>query len=191
MSWFRSNSGTQDEGGFFSCWNFVLSAVVISDLIWRAQRVENNDTIIAAIERGLQFEVSTWITTFDWYFNLFFWQMKDNENQLVVGSTYTGEYLIFFIPLYPLFQVYAEFPCFKCLYPLSAIYRLLMELTCKSHFTLQHPVNIFQSNFFLTTVPGGSIGFQTRCKLNWNDGMGKLIPMYGCVHIGSIVCAAS
>lgn len=88
-------------------------AVVISDLIWGAQRVENNDTIIAVIEPKMQFKTFTWITTFDWYFNLFFWQMKDNENQFAVGDICTGEFLIFLLLFFPYFLVHMQVSCFK------------------------------------------------------------------------------
>ena len=74
-------------------WAFF--AVVLSHLIWGAQRVENKDTIIAVIELKMQFKTFTWILL-HLIDILFFWQVKDNESQFAVGNICTGEFLILF-----------------------------------------------------------------------------------------------
>lgn len=139
--------------GFFS--------VVISDFIWGAQRVENSDTIIAVIEPEMQFKTFTWITTFDWYFNLVFWQMKDNENQFAVGNICTGEFLIFFnYCFFPAYSTYASF-LFETPHYISSINSVWMEGIYTNHFNM---LLIHSEYLFLVSVLDNSSdnSFQTR-----------------------------
>lgn len=164
MSLFECNLGLVDDR-FFLRYCVGFFSVVISDLIWGAQRVENSDTIIAVIEPDMQFKTFTWITTFDWYFNLVFWQMKVNENQFeIFGNICTGEFLIFFFN-YCFSSAYTTCASFLFETPhyISSINSIWTEGICTDHFNML--LLIYSEHYlFLVSVLDNSLdnSFQTR-----------------------------